>query len=257
MSRVLLVEDDPAFVRFFELATEGLGIELNVRATVSEAMDYLKAIAVQLVVTDLMLPVESGLVLLQRLQREPALCGGARLVACSAGITSSVQRELAGLGVWRQLNKPVSVTDLRDCIREGLGLVLHHHSDIGHDKPVPPAVPSAGAHAHADLLAGRDEDAALKRYFAGNRGLFDAFRAACVCQFPEDLRAGDAALVARDHFAFRRVNHSLKSVLLSLGMPQASDCAKRLEEAAARAEWDVAQTQWPRMRAALAMLAFT
>ncbi|APW37247.1 hypothetical protein RD110_08600 [Rhodoferax koreense] len=238
---VLLVEDDPALVRFFRLATEDLGITLRVCATVAEAIVALEAEPSQLIITDLMLPGESGLVLLQRLQQTPRLRAGARLAVCSAGITAQVQGELAALGAWRQMHKPVSVQAVRDCVQEGLRLPVEEAS-AG-------SPPGDGADAWVN-----DEAAAVARYFAGNLALFTSFRESCLAQFPVDMESGDTALAARDAAAFRRVNHTLKSVLLSLGMTQASDCARRLELAAAEADWREAEGDWARLRGLLLSL---
>ena len=66
----------------------------------------------------------------------------------------------------------------------------------------------------------------------GNAPLYLSFRASCLQQFQADLAEGDKALTDGDAPALRRLAHSLKSVLRSLGHPEAASDALTLEEAA-------------------------
>jgi len=92
------------------------------------------------------------------------------------------------------------------------------------------------------------EQTALDTLFEGDRELYLAFRAACLEQFPLDLQAGDALLSAREREALRRLVHSLKGVLGSLGYAEAGQVARGLEEALA------GDTDWPDMQPAWADL---
>lgn len=93
------------------------------------------------------------------------------------------------------------------------------------------------------------EQTALDTLFEGDRDLYLAYRAACLEQFPLDLQAGDALLAAREREALRRLVHSLKGVLGSLGYTESSLVARRLEEAlAGDADWPDLQTAWADLR---------
>lgn len=217
--RVLLVEDDAALRRFVAMALEDMPIELVVCAAVAPALEQLANGRFALILTDLMMPGESGFELLERLQREPRLRGDARVAVLSAGLTTVVREQLADLDIWRQLSKPVSVVTLVACVQDAL-------DGAAAQAPGPPeaAVPAAqtdGDRAHA-----------VRTYFEGNQDLFDAYRSACMEQFPQDLQAGDAAAAAADLPALRRVAHSLKSVLLTLGYPTLSMQSRALEDTA-------------------------
>lgn len=120
--RVLLVEDDASIRRFVTLALDECPVDLLACETVAEAMKMLAQGGVALVITDLMLPGESGLGLAQRLAQDPALARGARLVVFSAGVTPEVQQRLDALGVWRTLRKPASVLDIEACVADALAL---------------------------------------------------------------------------------------------------------------------------------------
>jgi len=93
------------------------------------------------------------------------------------------------------------------------------------------------------------EQTALDTLFEGDRELYLAYRAACLEQFPLDLQTGDALLAAREHEALRRLVHSLKGVLGSLGYSALALAARGLEEAlAGEADWPELQPAWADLR---------
>ncbi len=238
--RVLLVDDDASIRRFVALALEDLEIELVEAENVPQARERLTEGRFELVVTDLMMPGETGLDLLQQLAAQPALRGGARLAVFSAGLNAAMQARLAGLDVWRQLSKPISLVELDQCVREAIGA-----------PGAAPAVPVESAPATADGLEAA-EQATVARHFAGDRSLFLAYRASCVAQFAHDIRQGDDAMARGDAPAVRRLAHSLKSVLLTLGQPGPSAQARQLEDAGARADWELCRPLWQALRTHLA-----
>ncbi len=236
--RVLLVEDDASLQRFVRLALEDMEIELLCCASVDEALATLAALkaelGVRLILTDLMLPDRSGFDLIQALAEAPVLLGEARLVVFSAGLTPAVRQRLEEGGrVWRLLSKPCTVGELEACVREAVLL------------PTPVPAPAAGP----DAAPLPDEEAgAVERHFGGNRALYLAFRASCLPQFVLDVRAGELACRQRDMPALRRLAHSLKSVLLTLGHSQASELARQLEGCAEHEDLESARQLWEQLR---------
>jgi chemotaxis protein histidine kinase CheA len=89
---------------------------------------------------------------------------------------------------------------------------------------------------------------AIEIYFDGDRSFYEVFRSSCIVQFATDLSEGDAACALGDAAALRRVAHSLKSVLRTLGHTQVSAAAKQAEDAAHQGPWDQAQAQWHALR---------
>jgi len=88
------------------------------------------------------------------------------------------------------------------------------------------------------------ENQAIATYFDGDRALFLAFRESCVEQFDVDLAEGDAAIEDKDAPSLRRVAHSLKGVLRTIGYDDLSDIAKLVENAAHQNQWETAVSQW-------------
>ena len=241
-ARILLVEDDASLQRFVELALEELGIELQIVGRVGAALDALRAAPANLIITDLMLPDQSGVDLLAALEREPALRGQARVVVFSAGLSPTVRAQLAAHEVWRLLSKPCSVVALEDCVRDGLA-----------QQTAPASSATATATATARMPATAETDP-IEQHFGGNTELYLAFRASCLQQFLLDLKSGDLACAQGDAPALRRLAHSLKSVLLTLGADAASALAGALEHSAEQADWPVALPQWQTLRASIDQL---
>jgi DNA-binding NtrC family response regulator len=235
-ARVLLVEDDPSVRRFVELALEDLPIQLHTCATVAEAIRWLAQGSVRLLITDLMLPDESGFALLRHLRGQAASHADMRVVAYSAGITPEVRAELESLGVWRTLLKPVPLATLCQCVEEAISQ---------------PATPASANAAQAPAGRNHAQAHALATYFAGNEQLFLTYRATCLQQFTVDVTDAEAAFAARDGAALRRLGHSLKTVLRTIGDPQASDTARDLEHAATVDDWPAIARIWPELRRAL------
>lgn len=238
-ARVLLVDDDASIRRFVALALEELDVDLVEVPGVAPAREALRQGTFDLIITDLMMPGETGLDLLQHLADHPAQRGAARVAVFSAGLTAAMQARLDSFDVWRQLSKPISLTALEDCVREAVG---------GASAASPAAAPTDTA----DAPLSADERAAIARHFGGEQALFIAFRASCRAQFAGDLRAGDAAVARGDAAALRHLAHSLKRVLATLGHAGPGTIARSLEDAAAVADWGLATPLWQQLRTHLA-----
>lgn len=253
LPRVLLVEDDASIRRFVTLALDESPVQLRTCETVAEALQILAEGGVALVITDLMLPGESGLGLAERLAQTPGLARGARLAVFSAGVTPEVQQRLDALGVWRTLRKPASVLDIEACVSDALAL---WNATPPSAAPPAAALPSAAHAAQSPAqptpASQADETAAIAAHFAGNAALFKAYRTSCHAQFPHDQTAGDAAAAAGDAAALRRLGHSLATVLLTLGRPADSALARALEATAAHQDLAAAAALWQRLRERLA-----
>lgn len=252
LPRVLLVEDDASLQRFVSMALEELPIELLIAGSVSEALAVLAAQPVILIITDLMLPDRSGIDLLADLVSSPALRGSALLAAFSAGLRPEVRERLNELHVWRMISKPCGVADIEGCVRDALA--LHAGTTPTAPPTAPAAMPTPGATAtQADGVAPAMANA-IAGAFGGSAELYHAFRAACLLQFPADLSTGDDACAQGDAQALRRLAHSLKSVLLTLGHPAESALARELEDMAHAGRWAHALPMWQRLRGVLQTL---
>lgn len=226
--RVLLLEDDASVRRFMQLALEDMAVELLVCSRLSEALQVLADSSVALILLDLHLPDGSGLDLLQWLQQQEALAA-CRTVVFSGGIDTIVQKQLQALQVWRVLYKPVALGQLQSCVREVF-------ADQDSDELVAWALPTKHC---VDPVA---------EFFGGNQGLYEAYRSACLAQFPKDLDQGDLAVRASDAPVLRRVAHNLKSALSMLGWEHAAQLARSTENHAAQRMLEPMRASWQRLR---------
>jgi DNA-binding response OmpR family regulator len=233
LPRVVLVDDDPAIRRLVALALEDQPLSLQLCASVAEARAALRAGPVQLLLTDLMMPGETGHDLLQQLHDQPDLAQPTRVAVFSAGLDAVTQARLTELGVWRQLLKPVAMSALLATVHEAL-------SGAAPQAVTAPGAPASGpTESRAAVPMPSELTPAQQRavvdHFAGDVALFQAYRHSCGPLFADDIVQGDAALERGDIAALRRLGHSLKSVLRSLGESAAADAAQALDSAACAA----------------------
>lgn len=122
--RVLFVDDQAAIRLFVKFALDDLDIDLALCGSVAEALQALRQAPASLVITDLMMPVESGFVLLRELAQSPELRAGALQVVLSAALSDGLtQQQLRGFDIWRSLDKPIGVVELEACVRDALAVV--------------------------------------------------------------------------------------------------------------------------------------
>jgi len=227
LPRVLLLEDDPVVRLFVQMALEPLALDVVPCSTLAEARLVLDNCDVRLVFTDLRLPDGSGLDLLQWLKDSARSTGVVcRTVVFSGGIDSVVERKLQDLQVWRVLQKPASVGSLMACVSDAL---------------------AADTQAALSVVESPGPDP-VDEFFGGNRTLYNAYRSACLAQFPKDLDEGDIAVRAGDTQALRRVAHNLKSVLKTLGNEPAALVARQTENAAEKDEIAHMKQNWLLLR---------
>lgn len=231
--RVLLVDDDASIRRLVASALEDMAIELLTCASVDEACAALRERPAVLVITDLMMPGVTGYELLAMLVGQPGLRHGARLVVFSAGLTATTRARLAGLDVWRELDKPVSMSALEACVSDALALAA---------ATVPAARPTT-------LSPG--EQRSLTERFGGDAALFIDFRDHAHVHFVEDIETGNRAIAAGDLPALHRLAHSLQGVMTLLGDEPGAALARAVQVTAAAGDRSASLATWPALAAFL------
>jgi CheY-like chemotaxis protein len=116
MPRVLLVEDAPflryAFGRLLRLQ----GFEVREANDGQDALNCLAEFQPQLVLTDLMMPVMSGLELIGKLRDRPETAT-IPVVAITADATTQAEEEARRAGAVDFITKPVDLPDLLERLR--------------------------------------------------------------------------------------------------------------------------------------------
>ncbi|WP_295852062.1 response regulator [uncultured Xylophilus sp.] len=226
LKRVLLLEDDASVRRFVTMALDDADIELVHCDSVAAVLSALASGAVfSLAVTDLSLADGSALPLVEWL----ALSQRCRVAVFSAGVTPDVRGRLEKAGVWRILEKPVALAQLRTCVAEGVN-----------DRALKSEVSRQAETA-------RSGDATAS-FFGGKAELYAEFERSCRHQFLEDVRLGDEASEQKDMAELRRLAHSLKTVLTLLGYEQHAATARLLDRSAASGRVEEALRWWHMLR---------
>lgn len=231
--RLLLVEDDASIRRFVSMALDGQALDLVEVPLLAAAIDALRGEPFDVVLCDLMLPDGSGLDLLRALAGPDSPSPRARRIAFSAGLSSEIRVQLVQAGVHEVLSKPVSLADLEACVARAL--------DSSRAEAVAPRRASGAAHA-------------AQHFFGGDEAMYEGFLDLCRPQFAHDAATGERAVQQADLPALRRLTHSLKSVLLTLGFDDDSLLAGRIEDASHRQDAETAWTLWPQLHGRLRAL---
>ena len=121
MTKRVVIADDSALARMFLrrcLEITGLNdAEFVEAADGAEALDKLKEVPTDLLVTDLTMPDVDGLELIRRISASPRLIGTPVLVVTSAG-NESQREELLNLGVVAILSKPINPPVVADALEK-------------------------------------------------------------------------------------------------------------------------------------------
>jgi len=236
--RLILVEDDATVRHFVRMVLEEQPIDVIECNDVPAALAALQHQPADLILTDLMMPGESGMDLIDRLNSDATLRGHAKVIMMSAGLTPAIRAELASRNVWRLLDKPVTVGQLEGAVTEALQPLLSKPASTNLPAtPVAPQEEAMAAHVHA--------------YFDGDIELYTAYREAVMTQLPSDILHGDEACASADWKGLRLVAHSLKSVLTTLGHPDLAEWAKGVENASHAQEAEPALAGWQALRGQL------
>ena len=124
-NKKIVIADDSALARMFIrrcLEIAGLGDSEFIEAgDGAEALEKLKEIHADMLVTDLTMPNMNGVELLRRISASPRLAGLPILVVTSAG-NEEQRKQLLELGATRILSKPISPPMLVEAIDAVFGI---------------------------------------------------------------------------------------------------------------------------------------
>lgn len=128
--RLLVVDDDPGFLRLLSLRLQGEGYQVDTASHGRDALAAFKRDTPDLVVTDLRMDEMDGMTLLGEIQK---LAPGVPVIMLTAHGTIPDAVKATRQGVYSFLTKPIDNQKLRRDIQEALafsGRARHHEGDI-------------------------------------------------------------------------------------------------------------------------------
>ena len=123
MTRILLIDDDALGRDMLRQMLERAGYDVVEAASGREGLQQYQATAIDLIITDILMPDQDGLEIILELRR---LVPEAKIIAITGGGQSGLLDLLpvaAKLGAQRTLRKPLQRLELLEAIRH---LVPHH-----------------------------------------------------------------------------------------------------------------------------------
>ena len=123
MTRILLIDDDALARDILQQMLERAGYDVVEAASGRDGLQQYQASAIDLIITDILMPDQDGLEIIQELRR---LAPEAKIIAITGGGQSGLLDLLpiaAKLGAQRTLRKPLQRLELLKAIRH---LVPHH-----------------------------------------------------------------------------------------------------------------------------------
>lgn len=250
---LLVLEDDAMVRRFLAMATERLGVQTTLCASMAEARQALPGRSFDAILTDLRLPDGSGLDFIASLQEYRTAHPQCHVLVSSGAVDEAVRNQLEALAVTRILPKPLELSQLQQLVAELGQKVGQNVAPSVAQKPVQGAAsPPAPALALPETQApvGDRRTRAMREHFGGNERLFNHYESLCLAHFPDDIARADAALNQADWTAMQHCAHNLKTVLRLLGWDDAALLAASLEEQATSNNAEATRL-WEQLRADL------
>lgn len=137
-ARLLLVDDEEHIVNLLQRMFH-LTHEVFTATSGSEALKIIAAHAIQVIVSDQRMPGMSGMELLSTVrQRSPATLG---ILLADYSDLAAIVGSANDAGIFRFLNKPWNIEELKNVVREASELAMRMHGRTLKPAPAPPAPP--------------------------------------------------------------------------------------------------------------------
>ncbi|WP_297143893.1 ATP-binding protein [Thermomonas sp.] len=225
--RILLVEDNPVNLMVAQRLLQVLGAECETAGNGQVALEKMDVGSYDLVLMDCQMPVLDGYSATRRwreVEQERNVSRRLPIVAMTANAMAGDRRKCLDAGMDDYLAKPVSRSELEQCIQRWKNAAM----------PLPSAAPAVAA---APAAPEAPADAVLDKAILGElRDLLGSEVDHIIRVYLEDaprlVAQLERAAVANDPIALRVAAHSLKSSSANVGAMPLSVAARELEHAA-------------------------
>ena len=114
--KVLVADDEPNIVISLEFLMKREGYEVSIARDGQEALEAIRRLRPDLVLLDVMMPLRSGLEVLQAVRADEAIAGTRILMLTAKGRETDIAKGLA-LGADAYMTKPFSTRELAERVR--------------------------------------------------------------------------------------------------------------------------------------------
>ncbi|VTU21878.1 response regulator transcription factor [Variovorax sp. RA8] len=118
-SKVLIADDEPNIVISLEFLMKREGYDVSIARDGQQALDAIRTLRPDLVLLDVMMPVKSGIEVLQAVRADEAFAGTRILMLTAKGRETDIAKGLA-LGADAYMTKPFSTRELAERVRRML-----------------------------------------------------------------------------------------------------------------------------------------
>lgn len=232
---ILVVDDSPVNRLLTESQLTKLGYASAVVASGPDALEYLAANSVALILMDWHMPVLDGLETAATIRQNEEASGEGRvpIIALTARAMDGDRETCLAAGMDDFLSKPVGIQALGDAIARWI--------DDGVVTPAaePPTRPTVQGEAENAGIEGSDLDHRVLDRLAdelGDPAMVDTLLRTYLVELPGRLEALTSAASEGDTDAIRSVTHTLKSTSEMFGASRLAAAARAVEHAAANDE---------------------
>ncbi|NDZ18507.1 two-component system response regulator [Variovorax sp. WS11] len=118
-AKVLIADDEPNIVISLEFLMKREGYDVSIARDGQEALDAIRSLRPDLVLLDVMMPLKSGIEVLQAVRADEAIAGTRILMLTAKGRETDIAKGLA-LGADAYVTKPFSTRELAERVRRML-----------------------------------------------------------------------------------------------------------------------------------------
>ena len=113
--RILVIDDEPALLKALATVLEQSGFQVLTARSGKEATAKMLEHPIDLLITDLNMPDEDGIEIIRRLRKDNRQL---KVIAMSGAFGPNIMTVAQKLGADATLSKPMTATQLLDCIRK-------------------------------------------------------------------------------------------------------------------------------------------
>lgn len=117
--KVLIADDEPNIVISLEFLMKREGYDVSIARDGQQTLDAIRRLRPDLVLLDVMMPLRSGLEVLQAVRADEAIAGTRILMLTAKGRETDIAKGLA-LGADAYVTKPFSTRELAERVRQML-----------------------------------------------------------------------------------------------------------------------------------------